>query len=107
MTPRIEILAAKKFVGKNAVMSLVDNKTSELWESFMPHRRNVHNTAGDNLYSLQMYPAGYFVHFDASDEFKKWALVEVTDFDLVPPDLEPFTLDGGLYAVFLYRGSAA
>ena len=106
MTPRIEILAAKKLVGKNAVMSLLDNKTTELWKTFMPQRRNVQNMVGDNLYSLQVYPPGYFVQFDASNQFKKWALVEVTDFNSIPPDLEPFTLEGGLYAVFVYRGAA-
>ena len=105
MTPRIEILPAKKLVGKNVVMSLVDNKTAELWRTFMPQRRNVQNMVGENVYSLQVYPPGYFIHFDASNQFKKWALVEVADFDSVPPDLEPFTLNGGLYAVFLYRGS--
>ena len=39
-----------------------------------------------------------------SDEFTKWALVEVTNFDDVPTEMEKFDLETGLYAVFLHKG---
>ena len=37
---------------------------------------------------------------------KKWATVEVMDFDAFPSGMESFTLKGGLYAVFDYKGSS-
>jgi AraC family transcriptional regulator len=35
MTPRIEKLDDKKLIGKRQTMSLANNKTGELWKSFM------------------------------------------------------------------------
>jgi len=37
MEPRIEILPEKKFIGKKIRMSFLNNKTHELWKSFMPY----------------------------------------------------------------------
>ncbi len=85
-------------------MSLADNKTSELWRSFMPRRRDITNNLTDDLISMQVYKPTYFIDFKPTNEFEKWATVEVTDFDNVPNDLETFTLTGGLYAVFNYKG---
>jgi AraC family transcriptional regulator len=41
---------------------------------------------------------------DLKQEFEKWAVVEVSDFDKVPNKMETFVLESGLYAVFHYRG---
>jgi len=103
---RIEHLPEKKFVGKSIRMSLANNKTGELWKSFMPRRKEINNTIGNQLYSLQVYDPMHFTSFDVTREFTKWALVEVKNFDEVSPDLKTFTLAGGGYAVFLHRGSS-
>jgi len=55
MQPRIEILPEKKLVGKSIKMSLANNKTNELWSSFMPKKREIKNTIGSDLYSIQIY----------------------------------------------------
>lgn len=107
MEPRIEILPAKKLVGKRLVMSLLTNRTHELWQSFMSRRKEVGNTIGTPLYSMQWYGATYFDHFNPSTEFEKWAAIEVTNFDQVPDGMEAIALPSGLYAVFLYRGAAS
>jgi AraC family transcriptional regulator len=107
MQPRIEKLKEKKLIGKSITMSFADNKTGELWRSFMPRRREIANTVTTELFSLQVYLSSHFENFDPNREFKKWALVEVADFDNVPRDMETFTLTGGLYAVFQYKGSSA
>jgi AraC family transcriptional regulator len=39
MEPGIETLAEKKLVGRRMTMSLSNNKTGELWQSFMPERK--------------------------------------------------------------------
>ena len=39
--PHLEILQKKKLVGKHLTMSFADNKTPELWRSFMPQRKEI------------------------------------------------------------------
>jgi AraC family transcriptional regulator len=105
MTPRIETLTAKKLIGMKITMSLADNKTRELWQGFMPRRKDISNNITNDLISMRVYKPGYFEEFKPINEFEKWATVEVTDFDRVPEDMETFSLPGGLYAVFDYKGS--
>jgi predicted transcriptional regulator YdeE len=40
-------------------------------------------------------------------EFEKWAAAEVSDFDSIPENMEPYVLQGGLYAVFMHKGAAS
>jgi AraC family transcriptional regulator len=104
MVPRIEKLNEKKLIGKRLTMSLADNKTGELWRSFMPRRRDITNNLTNDMISMQVYKPKHFADFKPTNEFEKWATVEVTNFDNVPTDMETFTLIGGLYAVFDYKG---
>ena len=104
LKPRIETLTEKKLIGKRLKMSAANNKTAELWRSFTPRRKEIHNAVGTDRYSMQLYDPSYFQAFNPDTEFKKWATVEVTDFDTIPAGMEAFTLPGGLYAVFLYKG---
>lgn len=87
-------------------MSLANNKTGELWQRFMPKRRDIANQLTNDMISLQVYKYTHFADFKPTNEFEKWAAVEVTDFENVPTDMETFTLSGGLYAVFDYMGSS-
>ena len=105
MEPRIEMVHEKKLVEKRLRMSLQDNKTGELWRSLMPERKKIQHSVGTELYSLQVYEPLYFKHFNPAAIFEKWALVEVNDFDNVPPGMETFVLTAGLYAVFIHKGS--
>lgn len=106
MTPRIVTLNEKKLIGKRLKMSLANNRTGELWKSFMPVRREIVNNLTNDLITMQVYKPTHFADFKLTNEFEKWATVEVTDFDKVPKDMETFTLTGGLYAVFDYKGSS-
>jgi AraC family transcriptional regulator len=106
MEPRIEVLAAKKLVGKRMKMSLAHNQTAELWRSFMPRRKEIQNNIGTALYSMQVYDPLYFKHFNPNTDFEKWAVIEVTGFEPVPGGMETFILPGGLYAVFIHQGSS-
>lgn len=107
MKPRIEILSEKKLIGKRMNMSLADNKTGLLWREFMQHRKTITNQIGIELYSMQLLSPAYFENFNPAAEFEKWAAAEVRDFDSVPAGMETFTLPGGLYAVFFYKGAAS
>jgi len=104
---RIELLKPKKMIGLNLKMSLVTNKTFELWQSFMPRRRELTQTVNNDLYSIQFYSANYFEHFNPSTEFIKWACAEVDAFEHIPNSMQTLELAGGLYAVFNYKGDGS
>ena len=107
MEPRIETLPEKQVAGMRIVMSFANNKTRELWQRFMPRRNEIENSVGTELYSLEVYPSGFFAPFDDKALFEKWAAVEVTDHDTLPPEMKPLTVPTGLYAVFLHQGPAS
>ncbi len=74
----------------------------------MPRRKEITNPVTTDLFSMQVYPAGFnFKQFDINATFEKWAAVEVIDFNTVPEGMETFTLPGGLYAVFIHKGPAS
>lgn len=106
MNPIIETLAEKKLIGKRIQMSLANNKTRELWQSFMPRRKEIQNNIGTDLYSMQIYEPLYFNDFSPNTTFEKWATIEVSDFETIPDEMETFTLKGGLYAVFQHTGQS-
>lgn len=107
MKPRIEIISGKKLVGIRMTMTLSDNKTFELWRSFMPGRKEITNNIGNDLFSLQIYSTDYFTNFNPSKEFEKWAAMEVSDVANVPGEMESLILPAGMYAVFLHKGTAS
>lgn len=105
MEPRIELLAEKKLVGKRLNMTLSNDRTFELWHSFMPHRKEIKNSISTDLYCLQIYDKNFdFKNFNPQTEFEKWAAIEVTNFSDIPDNMETYTLKGGLYAVFIHKG---
>jgi AraC family transcriptional regulator len=107
MNPKIETLLEKKLIGKKIMMSFSENKTLELWRGFMPRRQEIKNTIGSELYSLEVYPPGYFNNFNPNTPFEKWATLEATNFDAIPNEMETIVIPTGLYAVFLHKGPAS
>lgn len=107
MQPRIATLPQKRFVGKQLSMSFGDNRTFELWQSFMPQRKAIKYQFGTELYSIEIYPANFFISFNPRVTFQKWAAVEIFDLQLIPPGMESITVPGGLYAVFVHKGPAS
>lgn len=107
MEPEIIHTKAKKLVGMTMEMSFTDNKTSELWRSFMPRKNEIKHTRNENLISLQNYDPNFFQRFDPNKSFRKWCLREVESFDLIPDGMVTFELPEGQYAVFTYRGLPA
>ncbi len=104
MQPKFVSIEPKKLLGICLEMSLAENRTSELWRSFMPRLKEIETRVGNNLHSLQVYDEDYFQQFDPLREFEKWALAEVKNFSVIPDEMEPFELQGGLYAVFQHKG---
>ncbi|WP_017851633.1 GyrI-like domain-containing protein [Leptospira interrogans serovar Szwajizak] len=107
MKPKIKTITPKLLVGKRMTMSFAENKTGELWRSFMPKKKEIQNKIGTELYSMQIYDPSYFNDFDPNREFIKWAAVEVKDQNFVPTSMETVTIPKGLYAVFTHKGPAS
>ncbi|MDN3641389.1 GyrI-like domain-containing protein [Lutimonas halocynthiae] len=106
MFDRIEKLEKKLLCGLSLKMSFTDNKTYELWSSFMPLRKKVTNAASTDLYSMQIY--GEILDYNKlnpTSTFTKWAAVEVKDHSKIPEELFPYELNEGLYAVFIHKGT--
>jgi len=106
MEVRIETIGDKKLLGTHMRMSLEGDKTMQLWQIFMPKRKAIKNSIGNELFSVTIYDQPDFKNFNHDTEFEKWASIEVLDFDDAPEGLEPYNLVGGLYAVFVYKGAA-
>lgn len=107
MSPIIKNLEEKKLIGKRLRMSLINNKTPELWRSFMQKRSEIKNNINSELYSMQVYDEDYYRNFNPTNEFEKWATIEVSDFNTIPEEMEKFNLISGLYAVFNHKGDAS
>ena len=103
MHPRIVTIKEKKLIGKKLSMSLAENKTAELWRSFMPFRKEIKNTITMDLISMQVYNEPLRIG-DLTQTFVKWAAIEVDDFIHIPAAMETLILEAGLYAVFSYKG---
>lgn len=106
MEPRIIELKEKHLVGMHATMSLVHNKTFELWGKFRSRAQEIGNRLSSDFISMQVYDPSYFSDFTPANNFVKWAAVEVSDHENVPKGMHPFTLKAGSYAVFHYQGSS-
>ena len=107
MQPRFENLSEKILIGKRIKMSFLNNKTFELWQAFMPKRKEIINCKGTELYSVEVYPPLFFETFSNEVEFEKWAAVEVSSLNTIPDGMESLVLPKGLYAVFIHKGLAS
>ena len=104
MEPRIEQIEEKYFIGMSIEMSLVENKTFQLFNTFMPRRKEISNQKSHDVFDLIIYPKGYFLKFNPTTNFKKHALAEVSNFDKTPEEMEQVTLPAGKYVVFTING---
>ena len=87
--PRIKELTNLSLVGLHQTMSLADNRTASLWQTFMPRLKELASRVGADLYSLQQYSVDYFNSFDPARSFEKWAAVAVSSVDPIPAGTEP------------------
>ena len=81
--PLIETISEKKLIGKRLTMSFAHYNISELWQSFVPRRKEITNNLTNDLISLVIYGPQHFIDFKPTNEFERWAAVEVADFESV------------------------
>lgn len=105
MTPEIRSIESKILVGLHMTMNLIQNKTPELWRTFMQRRNELTHRISNDLFSLQIYPVNYFSAFNPNTDFVKWAAAEVSDDVIIPEGMDTMALSGGTYAVFEHKGS--
>lgn len=106
LKPSIKILEEKKLIGTATKTNLIQNKTATLWRGFMRSKHQIVGTINEDLFSLQLYPKDYFKFFSPATHFIKWAAKEVSSLENIATTMESFTLVGGVYAVFYYKGSS-
>ena len=106
MQPRLEVLSPKLLIGQQAILSLANDKTKQLFREFMPRRKEIVQIKDQFIYDLRIYPENYFTSFKPAATFTKWALVEVTHLEQIPAGMQSFELQGGAYAVFTPSGPA-
>lgn len=99
---RIEIIEPKKLIGFSITTSFQNDKTPIVWKKFMMRRNEITTRISNQLFSLQIYPD----NFTPNQTFRKYALAEVSDFDINPNDFETFELASGKYLIFNYKGKA-
>ena len=109
MENRIETLEPTLICGKSLKMSFQNDRTFELWQSFMPLLKGVSDRKGTHLISLQVFENPIDPkQFDPNAEFTKWAAVPVeTDHSDAGEKLDLYRISGGLYAVFKHHGPAS
>ena len=106
--PAIVVLSAKTLVGKRLKMSFAKNRTVELWKSFMPRLKEINHRVSGDLFSIQLFDElPDFSKFNPTLMFEKWAAAEVSNQDTIPDGMEAIHLEGGLYAVFAYKGAVS
>ncbi|MFS0490838.1 GyrI-like domain-containing protein [Leadbetterella byssophila] len=103
MKPRIVEIEPLALVGISRKMTFSDYRISELWLEFQQRKKAITRFVSKDLYSVVKYAEDHFEQFDPGKEFTRWAAI-LTD-DLVPEGFESLVIEGGLYAVFDYKGS--
>ncbi len=103
--PGIEVIPSCWLMGMHFTMSFAKNRTAELWQSFMPRRKEITQSSNTNLISLQVYPHPFWPP-NLEMNFVKWAAVVVTGPEDVPEGMDVYHLPGGMYAVFTHIGAA-
>jgi AraC family transcriptional regulator len=107
LDPEIRTYEPRTFVGMRMPMTFAGHDPSLLWSRFMPRRKEIPDVVGTEMYSIESYSPGFFEHFRPDTEFDKWATVRVNRVETLPEGMERLDWPGGLYAVFLYRGTHA
>jgi AraC family transcriptional regulator len=106
MLPEMITIPSIRIIGMRTDMSIANNKVSELWRRFKPRIKEIDHRIGENFFSVQVYESpAYFKSFDPDARFEKWAAVEAGPHATVPEEMESMEIEGGLYAVFEYRGT--
>ncbi|WP_161555189.1 GyrI-like domain-containing protein [Dokdonia sinensis] len=103
--PKVIKREAIHIVGIHSRMSLAENTTQQLWQSFGPRKKEIVHRADAGSYSIQIYDDSFLKEpFLPTTFFEKWAGVAVMSFKKIPQGLEVLQIPEGHWAVFEYQG---
>lgn len=102
--PSIVQLQKRHLIGFHDQLNYATYSVVPLWQKLMPIRNDVQGRFGENLFSVQFFPEKFFEQFSPHRLFDKWAAVEVEENAVIPEGAVSLTIEGGLYAVFAYKG---
>ncbi|MFY7971672.1 MAG: GyrI-like domain-containing protein [Flavobacteriales bacterium] len=102
--PQIIEMQPKRLMGVHARLSYSSYNVVALWQQLMPRRKELQGVIGEQLFSVQYFSTDFFKNFSPTNPFDKWSAVEIGEDAIVPTDWVELTLEGGLYAVFAYKG---
>jgi AraC family transcriptional regulator len=103
--PEIKTIQPKTLIGKKTRMSMANNQTQTLWQSFMPHLRSIKHIVSSGLYAMQIYDQVFTIEtINPQTEFEHWAAIEVSYVEDLPDNFSTHLLEGGKYAVFIHKG---
>ncbi|MFC0524448.1 GyrI-like domain-containing protein [Pontibacillus salicampi] len=107
MEPTITNIPSKLLVGMKKDMTFRNDKTSELWRSFMARRQEIEHRVNEYYFNVQVYEHKLdWNRVSLDTPIQKWAAVEVEGIRL-PEGMDALELQGGWYAVFVHRGPAS
>lgn len=108
MKPDIRILPYKILVGKRVTTTVATDRPETYWRPFKMNLKAIDNANTERFYSVQTFDRiADMNQFNHETEFEKWAAAEVSEIGNVPEGLEVFNFDGGKYAMFVHKGTAA
>jgi AraC family transcriptional regulator len=107
LNPQVQHIAPIKVIGVRAEMSLAEDRTGDLWGTFMPRRNEISARTDASYLSIRSLRGGLDALSDPDARFEKWAAVAVEHHDEVPEGMLAHTLSGGRYAVFEHCGPAS
>jgi len=108
LTPEIIEIPEKLLVGMRLKMSYTKDLTQKLFGEFMPLHKQVLHAANQGFFAVHIYEDDFQLqHFTPHTIFEKWAAVEVTAFETLPPNMESLTIPSGKYALFVHKGLGA
>ena len=108
MDPKIIETEQIKLVGIEITTSLSEDKTKDLWKTFVQRVNEIPNRKNDNYYSVQIYAPGSSMEtFTPITPFNKWAAVAVHEIETIPAGMDALVIAQGMYAVFKHKGIAA
>ena len=71
----------------------------------MPQYKYIQHPADNNRYSVAVYSEDFFEGMQPGRLFERRAAVKLSEHTVLPPDMQEWTMPGGLYAVFHHVGT--
>jgi AraC family transcriptional regulator len=102
MTPKLIDCAEKFVIGMSSKMKQNEyHKITELWQGFMPRKKEIENIISNEVIAIQIYPEDMDLNPGA---YEIWACAEVEKVTEIPNEMRAFTISSGTYAVFHLKG---